>query len=45
MFGSRGRDAFYARDGEPDSADGGDGTDVARADPDIDTLTSIEGAI
>jgi Ca2+-binding RTX toxin-like protein len=45
LFGERGDDFLYARDGEADIVDGGDGTDGARADADIDTLTSVEESI
>jgi Ca2+-binding RTX toxin-like protein len=45
LFGSSGADAFSARDGEADTVDGGDGTDEARADADLDILTSIEATL
>ncbi|HEV8572563.1 MAG TPA: N-acetylmuramoyl-L-alanine amidase [Actinomycetota bacterium] len=45
LAGDRGDDALYARDGEADIVDGGEGTDGARADADLDTLTSVEGSI
>jgi len=45
LFGGRGGDAFYTRDGEPDTVDGGDGSDDARADVDLDTLTAVEGTL
>jgi hypothetical protein len=45
LSGDRGDDSLFVRDGEADNADGGDGTDRAQTDPDLDVLTSIEGSI
>ncbi len=45
LSGNVGKDALYARDGEADMVDGGDGTDRAKSDADLDTLTSIEKSI
>jgi Ca2+-binding RTX toxin-like protein len=45
LSGDRGDDSLFSRDGEADSVDGGEGTDGARADADLDTLTSVEGSI
>jgi hypothetical protein len=41
VFGNSGNDTFMARDGKPDSLDGGGGTDKARVDA-IDHLARIE---
>jgi hypothetical protein len=41
LSGDRGEDSLYARDGEADIVDGGDGTDGAQTD-DVDTVTAVE---
>jgi Ca2+-binding RTX toxin-like protein len=42
LFGRAGRDTFFAKDGTPDSVDGGSGNDRATIDPSLDTTRSVE---